>query len=191
MLKTWLTVGLLMMVAMASASADVIGPLVRVEKDFPGYAVFQTNGRTVKRGEKVTLARRGQREVVKGVVTEASQGRCLVKFEEDVPLFRGDVLHARATVKAAQPSLGVRYQRTSQVKRTRINRERSRPRVKAGRSPHVLTPAEMAAQSRNSSLYSLGQVSNPKEMATQSRRSSTWTLGRTMSVTEFAQQMNR
>lgn len=191
MMKTWLTFGLMMMVAMASASADVIGPLVRVEKEFPGYAVFQTNGRTVKRGEKVTLARRGQRVVVHGTVTEASDGRCLVKFDEEVPLFRGDVLHAKATAEAAQPSLGVPYQRTDTVRRTRISRERTRPRHKAGDSPHVMTPAEFAAQSRSSSVYSLGQVSDPREMATQSRRSSTWTLGRTMTVNEFAAQMNR
>lgn len=172
------------------ASAEVVGPLLRAEADFPGYAVFQVNGKSVKRGQKVTVQRRGQL-LVAGKVTEVAGGRCMVKFNQVMPLFRGDLLHTQ--VKADPrlgPSLGS-SRKSKAVRRTRFTRRSAKRKLKAGRSPHVITPAELAAQSRSSSLYTMGGVSSSKTMASQSRRSSVWTTGRTLSVKEYAQQMNR
>lgn len=180
----------LLMVLVGAAQAEVIGPLIRVDADFPGYAVFQVNGSNVKRGQKVTL-QRSDRPLVHGKITEASHGRCLVKFDQELPMFRGDLLHAQ--VKAdlrSGPSLGTPY-RKSGIKRSKFSRHQAKRKIKAGRSPHVITPAELAAQSRRSSLYSLGRVHNAKSMAGQSRRTSEYTMGGVMSVKEFAKQMNR
>ena len=175
---------------LGAVEAEVVGPMVRAETDFPGYAVFQMNGCEVKRGETVCLQRSGK-FLVDGKVTETADGRCLVKFEEDVPFYRGDLLHKKATGQnGGAPSFGARHEATPDY-RPQLSRHLSRPKVKAGRSRHVLTPAELAEQSRRSSVYSLGTVQTVQEMAQQSRRTSVFTLGKTLSVEEFAKQMNR
>lgn len=189
-MKQVLGVLLAVISVLGSAGAEVVGPMVRAETDFPGYAVFQMNGCDVKRGEAVCLQRSGK-FLADGKVTETADGRCLVKFDDDIPFYRGDLLHKKAKGQnGAAPSFGARHE-TTPAYRPQLSRHVSRPKVKAGRSPHVLTPAELAAQSRRSSVYSLGTVQSVQEMAQQSRRTSVFTLGRTLSVEEFAKQMNR
>lgn len=167
------------------ASADIVGPLVREQADFPGFAIFQINAAQVKRGDKVTVQRQ-RRPLINGKVTEIAGGRCMVKFDQPVPLLRGDLLHKRPkNAKNHTPGLGTSYQRKPIV-RTRLSTQLGRKQVKSGRSPHVLTPAEFASQSRRSSVSTMGQVMSVEQMAGQTRRTSVFTMGRAMSVKEMA-----
>lgn len=170
-----------------TAWADVVGPLVRVDGEFPNFAVFQVNGESTKPGAKVVV-RRGRLEVAEGKVTQVASGKCLVQFKEEPSLHRGDLLHSKGSSPSIAPVFG-KHAPQLDPKRTSLTRRRV-TKLKKGRSPHVLSPKEMAEQSRRTSVYSLGNVGGVKSMATQSRNSSVYTLGRTLTVKELSQQMS-
>ena len=183
MTRPWMMAALIFTLT-ATLAAETIGPLEQAVEDTQ-YAVFTINRPGVRAGDQVVV-QRGSKQLTTGQVTRVQGNRCLVQYKKKLNLYRGDILVLKK--KSGRDLLGGGM--GLPVVRRSSNTAPAKKR-RARRSSHVLTPKQLATQSRKGSTFTMGSVMSVKSLAQQSRRNSAFTLGRTLTVTEYVQQMNR